>query len=71
MGNLLYNLLGLDTVHAGHVVATARLFAVDAAGTAVKIRLNDVVGRLVPTHETAKGMRGAPDAHHGGCRQRG
>ena len=37
--------------------------AVDGARSARKVGLNDVLHRLVPTHETGVGMCSTPDAH--------
>ena len=63
MGYLLNDQLGLDTIHAGQVVAATGLLAVDTTGTAVEVHLYDIVGRLVPTQETSKRMSSSPDAY--------
>ena len=48
----------------------AGLLAIDTARTALQIKLDDIVARLVVTHESGIGMSGSPDTDHRNGSQR-
>ena len=70
MFDSLYDLFGFDHIHAGHIAATARTVAIDAAGTAVEVGLYGILGRLLPPHKARIGVCGSPDADDRCGRQR-
>ena len=57
------NQFGGYILHAGKVAAHAWLVAVDAARTARQVKLYDIVGALMPSHEACVRMSGSPDAY--------
>lgn len=56
--------VGADAVHAVEVAAAAGFVAEDGAGTAYHVEADDVLLALVPAHEAAEGVGGAPDAYY-------